>query len=450
MNFEEKHCPHCGALLVENASFCPYCESVLIEKRPAEMPKPKRRRRITAAILLTAVLLVTLTAVGFANRGKIIDAQGAELTYETDGQTFHLALSFESQGGAPFFGQPLFTVEVREDQVRGQVSSSRVFVDNGGGVDKKNEFLALVDHYEVTTTPCDGITLLQIDETCIPTNSNAAIEAIPSYHTEQLKEGEGDVIWTIYHKNGDTLRLRHTVKITRVPVVTLMSGPDSVFDERFNESVRLLGTIFEESEKAEALIGFIAAERAGIEARTADIAEEDKPAIYICGLGNWGTTNHLMTAQDYVSFRVANVKNVVSDLGAPGAQPIEAEKFVALGEDMDAMIFDAAAVKNIKPLYAEDPTMFDTCRAWREGEAYLQLAYNAYYTNYEIALINTWFAAKTAYPDRFEDVDMTEVTDRVTTAFLGKPLAEEIYACPNSFGGYQKIDTAAFFVGTQG
>lgn len=48
MNFEEKHCPHCGALLVENASFCPYCESVLIEKRPAEMPKPKRRRRITA------------------------------------------------------------------------------------------------------------------------------------------------------------------------------------------------------------------------------------------------------------------------------------------------------------------------------------------------------------------------------------------------------------------
>ena len=221
MNFEEKRCPHCGALLVENASFCPYCESVLIEKRPAEMPKPKRRRRITAALLLAAVLLVTLTAVGFANRGKIIDAQGAELTYEADGQTFHLALSFESQGGAPFFGQPLFTVEVREDQVRGQMTSSRIFVDNGGSEDKKDEFLALVDHYEVTTTPCDGITLLQIDETFLPTNSNAAIEAIPSYHTEQLKEGEGDVIWTIYLKNGDTLRLRHTVKITRVPVVTL-------------------------------------------------------------------------------------------------------------------------------------------------------------------------------------------------------------------------------------
>ena len=28
---------------------------------------------------------------------------------------------------------------------------------------------------------------------------------------------------------------------------------------------------------------------------------------------------------------------------------------------------------------------------------------------------------------------------------LTVPLAEEIFACPNSFGGYQKIDTATFF-----
>ena len=268
-----------------------------------------------------------------------------------------------------------------------------------------------------------------------------------SPEAEKILTCEPDIVISLY---GDADKANALQEQLGVPVVTLMTGPDSVFDESFNESVRLLGTIFAESEKAETLIGFIAAERAEIEARTADIAEEDKPAVYICGLGNWGTTNHLMTAQDYVSFRVANVKNVVSDLGAPGAQPIEAEKFVALGEDMDAMIFDAAAVKNIKPLYAEDPAMFDACRAWREGKAYLQLAYNAYYTNYEIALINTWFAAKIAYPDRFEDVDMTDVTNRVTAAFLGKPLAEEIFACPSSFGGYQKIDTATFFAGTQG
>ena len=112
---------------------------------------------------------------------------------------------------------------------------------------------------------------------------------------------------------------------------------------------------------------------------------------------------------------------------------------------MDIMIIDAAAVKNIKPLYEEDSAMFDTCKAWNEGEVYLQLAYNAYYTNFETVLCNTWYIAKTVYPELFEDIDMTEKVNEITNVFLGQELAEEIFACPSSFGGYGKIDTAEFF-----
>ena len=230
-----------------------------------------------------------------------------------------------------------------------------------------------------------------------------------------------------------------------VPVVTLKAGPNGVFDDAFSQSMTLLGQIFGEEEKAEALVSFIAAETAEIAERTANVADEDKPGVYVCGLGNWGTTNHLMTSQTYASFEVANIRNVVTDLGANGVQPIEEEKFVALGADMDIVVMDAAAVKNIKPLYQEDPTMFDSCKAWQTGDVYLEMAYNAYYTNYEIALINTWFIAKSVYPDLFADVDITAKTNEITSAFLGKELADEIFACPSSFGGYQKIDTASFF-----
>ena len=230
-----------------------------------------------------------------------------------------------------------------------------------------------------------------------------------------------------------------------VPVITLSAGPKSVFDEKFSRSMDLLGLIFDKEEKAYQLITYVMAEEAAISARVAKIPEEEKPSVYICGLGNWGTTNHLMTAEDYVSFEVAGVKNVVSGLGMQGVGPIEEEKFVELGENMDIIIMDAAAVKNIKPLYAEDPTMFDTCKAWKNGEVYLEMAYNAYYTNYEIALINTWFIAKTVYPEAFADIDLTAKTNEVTKQFLGAELADAIFACPSSFGGYQKIDTATFF-----
>lgn len=230
-----------------------------------------------------------------------------------------------------------------------------------------------------------------------------------------------------------------------VPVITLSTGSRGVFDEAFSRSMTLLGKVLGQEARAEELNAYVAAEAAEITARTVDIAESDKPGVYICGLGNWGTTDHLMTAENYVSFDIANVRNVLSGTGAKGVQSIEAETFVSLGEDMDILVLDAAAVKNIIPLYQEDPTLFDTCKAWQNGEVYLEMAYNAYYTNFEISLINTWFLAKTVYPEAFADVDMTEKTNAVTKMFLKQELAEEIFACTNSFGGYQKIDTGSFF-----
>lgn len=230
-----------------------------------------------------------------------------------------------------------------------------------------------------------------------------------------------------------------------VPVITLRSGPDGVWGEEFSGSMELLGKVFDEEKKAELLIGFVEGQAEELRARTAGIPEGDRPGVYICGLGNWGTTNHLMTSQNYKPFEITNIKNVVTSIGKNGIQPLEEEKFVSIGEDMDVMIIDAAAVKNIKPLFDEDPALFDSCRAWQNGEVYLQMAYNAYYTNYETALINTWYAAKTVYPDAFDDIDMTEITNKITQAFYSMDMAEKIFTCPASFGGYQKIDTETFF-----
>lgn len=259
---------------------------------------------------------------------------------------------------------------------------------------------------------------------------------------EKILSCTPDIIVSEYE---DTDKADALQQQTGVPVVTLRTGVDGVFSDDFRGSITLLGKIFGKETRAAELLSFVESETAELGHRTADIAEDAKPSVYVCGLGNWGTTNHLMTVQDYSTFRVAHIKNAVSGLSASGIQPIEAEKFTALGTDMDIMLIDAAAVKNIKPLYAEDSGMFDGCKAWQNGQVYLEMAYNAYYTNYEIALANAWFAAKCAYPDQFADIDMAEKLNEITGAFLGKGIAEDIYRMPNSFGGYQQIDTAAFF-----
>ena len=230
-----------------------------------------------------------------------------------------------------------------------------------------------------------------------------------------------------------------------VPVITLRAGADGVFDKSFAESLSLLGRIFGREARASALIDYVKTEQAAIENAVKDIPDGDKPNVYLCGLGNWGTASHLTTSASYAPLRVAGVKNAVGDIGVTGATTLEEETFVALGDKVDLIILDAAAVKNIGPALKEDGKLFSSFSAWEDGEVYLTLAYNAYYTNFEIALINTWYIAKTVYPDLFADLDIKAKADEITEKFVGTPLADEMYALPQSYGGYQQVDVDNFF-----
>lgn len=254
---------------------------------------------------------------------------------------------------------------------------------------------------------------------------------------EKILNCNPDIIISEYSDTTIATALKEQVG---VPVITLSYGNQGVFDDRLKQSLLLLGKIFDKDARANELVNYIDNQKEELNQLTKDIEESEKPNVYICGLGNWGTTNHLMTSGNYAPFNVSNIKNICADLGINGVQKIEEEKFISLGENMDIVIIDAAAIKNIKALYQNDPTMFDTIKAFQNGETYLEMAYNVYYTNVELALINAWFAAFIVYPSIFADFDISDKTSEVTLKFLGQDLKDEIFNSPQSYGGYQKID----------
>lgn len=217
-----------------------------------------------------------------------------------------------------------------------------------------------------------------------------------------------------------------------VPVVTMRYGNGH---SDFYNSLEILGKVFGKEDRAKALIDFDKAENKKIEDLTANIPESERKNTYICGLGNWGTTNALMTAQDYRPLNLVHANNIVTGLPKSGIQAIDQEKFESLAPKMDVMIFDAAAVKNIKGKDFD----FSSCKAFETGEVYLEMAYNAYFTNAEISLINTWFIGKSLYPSVFADIDIEAKANEITKMFNGKELYGEIKAMKMSYGGYQKI-----------
>ena len=234
-------------------------------------------------------------------------------------------------------------------------------------------------------------------------------------------------------------------KQLNVPVITLRYGSKGVFDENLSKSLTLLGKIFNKEDRASSLNNFILMEKKDIQERVKNLSDEEKKNVYICGLGNWGTTNELMTSSNYEPFNVANIKNVLKDIKQEGNFKIEKEKFVSIGKDIDIMFIDAAAIKNIKPEYSLDNTMFSFVKAFNNDEVYLQMAYNAYYTNVELALANTWFNGICVYKSLFSDINIDDKLNEITKEFLNMEMKDEIYSYANSFGGYQKIDVDTFF-----
>ena len=257
---------------------------------------------------------------------------------------------------------------------------------------------------------------------------------------EKILECNPDLIISEYE---DVTIANSLQEKTGVPVITLKYGYKGVFDEAIQNSISLLGKILKEEERANKLNKYITDQKQIISDRTKDLASNE--SVYICGLGNWGTTNHLMTAQNYEPLNVVHANNVVKDLAKDGIGPITAEKLVSLGENIDKMFIDTAAIRNIDLGDSIVKTTLESIKAWKNKEVYLQMPYNAYYTNVETALANTWFYAKTIYGDAFKDIDMTAKTNEITKEFLNKELAGEIFKCPTSFGGYQKIDPETFF-----
>ena len=222
-----------------------------------------------------------------------------------------------------------------------------------------------------------------------------------------------------------------------VPVLTLSMGND----EKMFASLRNLGKVLDKYDRAGDLISYYAMSLAEIAEKTEDVTEAEQKKTYICGLGNWGTTDQYMTAQNYAPFEIAHIKNVVSGLAKDGIQKIDAEKFESLAPEMEVMIFDVAAIKNIKGKGYD----FSSCRAFQTGEVYLQMAYNAYYTNFETSLINTYYMAAISYPSRFPDFSIAEKANEITEMFNGKQLYDAIKVKPQSFGGYQKVANPSEF-----
>ena len=234
---------------------------------------------------------------------------------------------------------------------------------------------------------------------------------------------------------------------TGAKVFTIRYGKKAVYDGTVVSVLTSLGKVLGKEERTKTLTDYISSSIEELKNLTKSVKEEEKPLTYVGGIGNWGQKDYLATHNSYPMFEVTNIKNILDtvELSASGQQDISKATFEEIAPKMDKLILDAAGMKQTIQAYHADSHIFDNVKAISNGEVYLQMPYNAYYTNLEISLMDGYFDAYAVYPKLFENFDLEKKYSEILTMFVGKDTYPLEKTMSGSYGGYQKIDDLKAF-----
>ena len=209
----EHKCPHCGTDLPENAAFCPHCARDIHPRKQAKKPVPLLKK-LVLGLLILAVVVAAGAGIWYFNRPYVpqeYDALG-EVYYETDGKTYQLLVAWPNDRSMP--APDIYQQGSPDEQYRWP---SRWYVNDAvTGADAWEEFEPLVEKVTV--------------EVVQDKNASDPLTAGEPSHQEDYSPDaamvcsldftgnseEPQIVWTVEMKNGDTIRVRQNIHITRI------------------------------------------------------------------------------------------------------------------------------------------------------------------------------------------------------------------------------------------
>ena len=249
---------------------------------------------------------------------------------------------------------------------------------------------------------------------------------------ERLLASGADVVFSTYAM--EPAEIQELQDKLSIPVVALGYGEDSLFSQEVDRSLELLGQITGREERAQEVVNYFAQAKADLESRAAGV--QDPPTVYLGCQSYQGSHGIESTTGDYPLFNALHARNVVEEAGIDGYVTLDKEKLLEM--DPDFLIIDAGGLSVLQEDYTTNPDFYESLSAVKQGDVYLQLPFNYYGTNLEIALADAYYIGTVLYPEAFSDVDPAGKFDEICQALLGIDAYETI--AEMYFGGYQRLE----------
>lgn len=210
---------------------------------------------------------------------------------------------------------------------------------------------------------------------------------------------------------------------TGTPVV-MVPGSDTTLDDKAYETIRILGQLYGLEARAEELTAYLKGIEDDLQTRTAGIAQEDKPAVYVAGVSFKGAHGFEGTEANYGPFVLIGANNLADTTGQTGAFDIDLEQ--VLTWDPELIFLDFNGMDLINEDYAANPDYYQALTAVQEGKVYSQISFRSYASNLETALADAYYAACVMFPEQFADVDVEAKIGEIFEMLLGSNPYEDL------------------------
>lgn len=232
-----------------------------------------------------------------------------------------------------------------------------------------------------------------------------------------------DVIFVTYMDKALADKVQATVNI---PVVVLSYGTFANFDETVYESLRKAGIILNRKERAEELIAYIESLKTDLNKRTAGDASDEKPKVFVGGIGYRGSYGIESTEKDYIPLKWLNAFNLAEEMEGRIGDHVLVDKETLLKLDPDIIFIDGGGLTLIEEDYRKKKDYYNTLKAFKNRQVFMLLPFNWYTTNIETALADAYAIGKILYKNNFKDIDLEKKVDEIYSYMVGKPVYENM------------------------
>jgi iron complex transport system substrate-binding protein len=250
------------------------------------------------------------------------------------------------------------------------------------------------------------------------------------YYPEEIIKVHPDVILCSYNKElADEIQTKTGIPVVAVPMGTL-------FGQDYEQALMLLGEVCGAKDRAEEVINYINSCLDDLKTRTEDIPDADKPTVLGAAATFKGAHGIEGVYVNYSVFKTIAANDVTKDIFGD-ASAVLVEKEQILGWDPQIIFFDFSGLSLVKTDYAENTDFYNQLTAVQNGDLYQYPNSTYYYSNVEIPIANSYYAASILCPEQFNDIVFEKKANEIFKFFLSD---SDYLSKLEAFGaGYNKV-----------